>query len=246
VGFFFRAVAVVAVGLVLIVLGIPLATWSYLHLTPARTSATVIDKTQSVVHKTGGSWKLYLQLNVLYLPADARFPELATIDADEATWDQANPGTRVEVAYVPVLSLRQFPLLSTTRLAAPLPPLRRGPDEQRRAKAVVRNISHILQVGGSTRSRGMPAWQPFDVIEFEFVPEGRTEPVRAADSVDADSIPGLAQDKPVDIAYSTAHPHEARITVGTQRHEWKNNIEVFAPLGLIVAIFVFFRLRRTG
>lgn len=230
----------------MILLGIPLAAWSYLRLTPACTAATVIDKTQSVVRKTGGSWKLYLQLNVRYLPADARFPELATIDADESTWDQAHPGTRVEVAYLPMLSLRQLPLLSTTRLAAPLPSLRRGPDIERRAEAIIRNISRVLQVGGSTRSRGMPAWQPFDVIEFEFVPEGGTEPVRAADSVDADSIPGLVQGKTVGIVYFTMHPHAAHITVGTRRHGWKNNVEVFAPLGLIVAIFVFFRLRRTG
>jgi hypothetical protein len=238
------AMAVVVVGLVMfILLGIPLGTWLYVQLNLSRAQATVLEKSEAVYHGYGGSWKHYFRLRVRYSPIDTRRSEQATIDVDETTWEQSRTGSPVEISYVPVTTLRQIPIYHTTRLAEPLRPLSPDPDIQRSATALVRNIRHITKVGGNGRSRAMTAWQPFDVVELSFLPEGRREAVTSVDSVDAGSVSNLAVGTPVTVAYSQRHPRAARIVGASREHAWKNNLEVFAVPGVAALLLLLLAAR---
>jgi hypothetical protein len=241
----FKSIAFVAAGVVTIVLlGIPLATWIYVLLNVTRTEATVLEKSEQVYHGYSGNWKLYHRLKVQYQPADTRIRETATIDVDESTWDQSRPGSRVEISYVPAAILRQIPMLYTKALAAPLPQSSQPPDERRKSNAIIRNVTHVARVADSSRSHGVPAWQPFEVVELSFVPDGRNDSVTAVDSVDADSVPNLVIGNQVAVEYSTVHPRAAKIAGGTRTCEWKNNLEVYGPIAVFGCVMVVLTTQR--
>jgi hypothetical protein len=236
------AMAVVVVGLVMFtLLGIPLGTWLYVELNLSRADATVLEKSEEVYHAYGGRWRQYLRLRVRYSPSDTQVAERATIEVDEGTWDQSHKESAVQISYVPVAALRQIPMYYTVGLAEPVRPLSPDPDIQQSASAVIRNIRHVTTVGGNSRSRAMAAWQPFDVVELSFLPEGRREAVTSVDSVDAGSVPNLAVGTPVTVAYSQRRPRAATIVGARRAHEWKNTVEVFGFPGvaalLLLALF---------
>jgi hypothetical protein len=241
----FKSIAFVAVSVVTIVLlGIPLATWIYVKLNVTQTEARVLEKSDHVYHGYSGNWKLYLRLKVQYQPTDTRIAETATIDVDEGTWDQSKPGSKVEISYVPTAVLRQIPMLYTKALAAPLRHASQMPDEQRKSNAIIRNVTHVARVADSSRSHGVPAWQPFDVVELSFVPEGRNETATAVDSVDAESVPNLVVGNQIVVEYSTAHPHAAKIGGGTRNCEWKNNLEIYGPIAVFGCLMVVLTTQR--
>jgi hypothetical protein len=228
--------------------GISLCIWIYLQLNLSRADATVLAKRQELYKGDCGSWYQYLELSVNYSPSDTRVAEQAWIRADEGTWAQSKAGSRVEISYVPIPSLRQFALYHTKQLVEPLPPMSHVLDVQRSASAVVKNIHHVTHLGG--RSKGhcsIEAWQPFDMVELSFVPEGNNEAVTALDSLDSASMANLSVGKPVTVTYFSSHPLTAKIVGASRDHKWKNGIEMLAIpvfLASLLLIGAVFSLRK--
>jgi hypothetical protein len=233
-------------GLVLVLLaGIPLCTWVYVELNVSRASASVLEKRQEIISLGCGRWQQSLQLRVSYLPSGTPGVEEAWIKVDEVTWARSQTGSKVEVSYVPVTALRQIPIYYTKGLAETLPPAQ---DVPRSARAAVTKIHHITQVSGiaGRRSCGwMDAWQPFDMVELTYVPEGNNEAVTALDSMDSGSTLNLAVGRPVTVNYSSGHPLAAKIAGASREHMWKNRVQQAAvysvPVGLLVIFLAWIR-----
>lgn len=62
--------------------------------------------------------------------------------------------------------------------------------------------------------------QPWQLVELHFVPEGRDQPVKALDGVDAGSVSGLRRGARVPIAYSRHSPRDVRLA-GTRTYRWR-------------------------
>ncbi len=94
--------------------------------------------------------------------------------------------------------------------------------------ARVQNEWSIDKVFSSRNSR--TSWdleQPVQYVALEFVPEGRREPVVAADNVDVGSIPGLRIGGSLAVQYEQANPRNARLVTGTRRF-WQKNLRGLA------------------
>ncbi len=73
--------------------------------------------------------------------------------------------------------------------------------------------------------------QPFVVVELEFVPDGRTDPVVAVDMIDDGSLRAIERGVDVPIHYSAADPRWAQIDNATRTYYWKN-LRTFGIIGL--------------
>src|SRR5204863_5732725 len=97
-----------------------------------------------------------------------------------------------------VRSCRRPPHTSATRRTRPTP----APSlDVRRAAGHVKSIGRIDKLFSGSRSRGVLADQPVDVVGVEFVPEGSTEPVVAVDLIDRGSVQGLTEHSAVTLRY---------------------------------------------
>jgi len=92
----------------------------------------------------------------------------------------------------------------------------------RLAAGVVKAVERIDKLFAGTRSRGVIADQPIDVVSVEFVPQGRTEPVLAVDLVDRGSIPNLRLQSAVNVKYEAASPRTAYIEGATRNFPVRN------------------------
>lgn len=241
----FRGVLAGGVVVGIILVGIPLCTWVYVELNVSRASASVLEKRQEIISLGCGRWQQSLQLRVSYLPSGTPGVEEAWIKVDEVTWVRSQTGSKVEVSYVPVTALRQIPIYYTKGLAEALPPAQ---DVPRSARAAVTKIHHITQVSGIGRRHGcawVDAWQPFDMVELTYIPEGKNETVTALDSMDSGSTLILAVGKPVTVNYSSGHPLAAKIAGASREHIWKNRVQQAAvysvPVGLLVIFLAWIR-----
>lgn len=103
----------------------------------------------------------------------------------------------------------------------------------------VHRIERILTTEtGNRRSTPLQLIRPMELVELEFVPEGRTEPVVATDKITADTLPGLKQGGRVEITYQKDRPRVARMNGGKRDYGWTNLATVVMPwtLGFL---FVF-------
>ena len=89
--------------------------------------------------------------------------------------------------------------------------------EVRHATGRVTGVGRINKLFSGSRSRGVIADQPIDVVSVEFVPEGKTEPVVAVDLIDRGSMPGLKEQSTVTLTYEAASPRTAYIGGATRR-----------------------------
>jgi len=88
--------------------------------------------------------------------------------------------------------------------------------EVRQASGKVKSLDRIDKLFAGSRSRGMIASQPVDVVGIEFVPEGRTETVLAVDLIDSGSIAGLKEKAPVNVDYERGSPRTAYVRSATR------------------------------
>jgi hypothetical protein len=63
---------------------------------------------------------------------------------------------------------------------------------------------------------------PLELVELQFVPEGRTDPVVAVDRITAGSVPNLKEDDSVPITYQRDRPRIARMAGGKRDYGWAN------------------------
>jgi hypothetical protein len=95
---------------------------------------------------------------------------------------------------------------------------RAEPDLERpvSATAAVDRITTIDRLGENDEYDGIPLRQPYQIVQFKFVPQGMDMAVTAIDKVDEDSVPGLKEGQSAAIAYDAAHPRVARLQGGTR------------------------------
>jgi hypothetical protein len=112
----------------------------------------------------------------------------------------------------------------------------------RRGVGQVASIQRIDKLFNGSRSRGIVAEQPIDVLAVQFVPDGRTEPVVAVDLIDRGSVAGLKQGSPVPVRYEAASPRTAWIEGATRTFPQRNLhggvTELALSLGLMVAVLL--------
>lgn len=110
--------------------------------------------------------------------------------------------------------------------------------EVRQAVGRVTNIGRIDKLFSGSRSRGLPADQPVDVVSVEFVAEGKAEAVVAVDLIDRGSFPGLKERASVSVRYELSSPRTAYIEGATRRFPERNfsGIIVVGILYLAVAM----------
>jgi disulfide bond formation protein DsbB len=122
-------------------------------------------------------------------------------------------------------------------LVAPAPQLG-GADRRQTATATVQAIHPVQYVlrprSGATRN-AVRVFQPYELVELQFVPAGRTEPVVAVEAVDTDSVPGLAAGQVVAMTYAANDPRGAQLVGGRRTYAWKNLLGL-AGVGLILAV----------
>jgi hypothetical protein len=115
-----------------------------------------------------------------------------------------------------------FPLLAFILLAGFPRPTPAPSGELRRATGRVASVGRIDNLFSGSRSRGVPAEQPVEVVGVEFVPAGRLEPVVAVDLIDSGSIPALKEKSTVTVEYEAASPRTAYIDGATRRFPARN------------------------
>ncbi len=137
-------------------------------------------------------------------------------------------------------------VLSFWEIPRPMPPLQGAVLPGR---ATVQNEWTIDQVFFDRKSgTSLGLELPVQYVAFEFVPEGRREPVVAADNIDAGSIPKLTAGQSLAVQYERAHPRNARLVAGS-RTFWEKNLHGLAMsalfsialwgLALLLWFFVF-------
>lgn len=87
---------------------------------------------------------------------------------------------------------------------------------KRTARATVNQLTEVTEILATSESSGVEATQPYQIVELQFVPEGRTEPVIGVDKIDSGSIPGLTKGKVVDIDYQADRPRTVLMRGGTR------------------------------
>jgi hypothetical protein len=110
----------------------------------------------------------------------------------------------------------------------------------RRGVGQVASVQRIDKLFNGSRSRGIVAEQPVDVLAVQFIPDDRTEPVVAVDLIDRGSVAGLKEGSAVPVRYEAASPRTAWIEGGTRTFPKRNLhgavTEMALSLGLMVVV----------
>jgi hypothetical protein len=134
-------------------------------------------------------------------------------------------------AAIGLLLLQGFP----RPMPAPTVSVRRGVGQ-------VASIQRIDKLFNGSRSRGVIAEQPVDVLAVQFVPDGRTEPVVAVDLIDRGSLPGLKEGSAVPVRYEAASPRTAWVEGATRTFPQRNLhgavTDMVVYLGLMAAVLL--------
>lgn len=129
-----------------------------------------------------------------------------------------------------------------------------------RATAQVREVTRITQVdpfpctpgSGSRCSRRDTMFdvaQPYDIVQFDFVPEGAGGPVIGVDAIDAlaTSESSMAAGTTISIAYAPGEPRDAQILETTHTHYWRNALGFVVMVGggvLLVVALLWWAVQR--
>jgi hypothetical protein len=108
------------------------------------------------------------------------------------------------------------------------------------ASGRVVSLNRIDRIFSGSRSRGMDAEQPVQVVGIEFVPAGRSEPVVAADLIDADSLPGLKRDAIFPLDYEASSPRTAHLQAATRNFPSRNLRGMMLAAVLSIAVVLGF------
>ncbi|MCU1292243.1 MAG: hypothetical protein JWP08_1093 [Bryobacterales bacterium] len=94
--------------------------------------------------------------------------------------------------------------------------------EVRQGTGIVKSVARINRLFNGSRSKGVPADQPIEVIGVEFTPDGRTESVLMIDLIDAGSVRGLKEKSSVRLDYESQSPRTAYIRGATRTFPSRN------------------------
>lgn len=117
--------------------------------------------------------------------------------------------------------------------------------ETRTASGTVKSLRRIDRLINASRSRGLTAHQPVDVVGIEFVPQGFRDPVLAVDLVDRGSVQSLAEGARVDVEYEAARPRTAWLRSATRTFARRNLVgmgeDVVLYIGVLIAGLLLFQ-----
>lgn len=224
----------------------------YLDNAGVVTPVKVVDKKETINYKRNGSWNREISLHVEYQPPDELISTQLTLGCDAATFDGLRVGQTVEARVMEFKQHFKFARLkdrSTFSLVTGLIPRSpRGP--WRQATALVREVRHITEY---THRRSVPStlrW-PFDIVQLDFTPEGRTGTVIAVDVVEAASVPGLKNGDSVQITWPEDDPRSAKIVGARPGAPWANWfydvgewLVIFAAFAAFLVLIDIIRRRR--
>jgi hypothetical protein len=91
-----------------------------------------------------------------------------------------------------------------------------------RATGTVVSVTRATKMGDTEDSGGFPVVARYQMAVVQFTPAGARHPVRALDRLDADSLPSLRKENPVEVEYQIDAPRNARIVGGRRTYWWKN------------------------
>jgi hypothetical protein len=206
------------------------------------TQVKVKDKRDVISYGKNGKWSRNLSLDVEYQPPEELTTALLTLGCDAASFDGLSVGQTVEARVLEFGQYFKYARLknrSTFSLVTGLiPQSPRGP--WRESTAVVRDVNHITEYslrGRSGASVSQLRW-PFNIVQLDFTPEGRTGTVIAVDVVEAASVPGLKNGDSVRITWPEDDPRSAKIVGARPGAPWANWFYALAETMVIYAALV--------
>jgi hypothetical protein len=93
----------------------------------------------------------------------------------------------------------------------------------------IHKIEYIMTSEYRSTSQKLQLLRPMELLELEFVPEGRMDPVIATDTITAGTLPGLSEGKSVEIVYQADRPRIARMQGGQRDYAWTNLATLVLP-----------------
>jgi hypothetical protein len=131
-------------------------------------------------------------------------------------------------------------------IVAAVPQAEPAPSEPRLAQGRVRNITTITAImenNGAQNAHSVTFGpikleHPFQIVEMEFTPAGRTDPVVGIDAIDVNSIPNIQKQQTVEIEYDLNNPRIARLRGGTRDFPGQAKRQVLIVFGVIMAFFL--------
>jgi hypothetical protein len=146
--------------------------------------------------------------------------------------------SRVAVVAIVIAGLAWMALAFPIQFPAPgpLPPV--TTETSARVTAVTLITKAPARTRSRTRSRvGRSSGEsvrrlamPYEVVQLQFAPDGRTDSVVAVDAVDSASVAGLTAGAIVPIAYDPRSPRDARMTLGSRTYRERNRYHFLVPL----------------
>jgi hypothetical protein len=147
--------------------------------------------------------------------------------------------SRVATVAIVVAGLAWMALAFPIQFPAPRP-LPPGTTE---STARVTAVTLVTKTPASTRSRTRSRVgnsesvrrlaMPYEVVQLQFAPTGRTDSVVAVDAIDSASVAGLTAGAIVPISYDPRSPREARMTLGSRTYRDRNRYHFLVPMMVV-------------
>ena len=124
------------------------------------------------------------------------------------------------------------------------------PLQPRPATAVVKEVetAKTLVDAGTTDAQPITLAHPYQLVEMQYTPQGRLDPVMAVDAIDPNSVPGLKAGQVLTINYDAGNPRIASIPGATRMfHEQaiqQLGLEYLTLVGVFLGLWVFARHSR--
>lgn len=116
------------------------------------------------------------------------------------------------------------------------------PLQPRPVRAVVKGVATVKTlVESDTGDRGtqpITLAHPYQLVEMQYTPEGRSEPVMAVDAIDPDSVPNLNAGQVLTINYDAGNPRVASIPGATRMFREQAIQQLGLEYLILVAVFL--------
>ena len=208
----------------------------YLDTAGTVTPVKVVEKRETIDLGRNGSWHRRLSLHVEYQPPDELIPAPLTLGCDAATFDALHTGQTVEARVLSFKQAFKFARLKNRSafsfMVGLFPHTPQGPWKE--STAIVHKVTHITKFYRH-RAGSSPLRWPYDIVQLNFTPDGRTEAITAVDTIEAASMPNLAEGNSVRITWPQDDPRGAKIVGARPGAPWAN---WFYDIGEWVVLFV--------